>query len=147
MNPSPGALRFRAAGKEDAEAIAILISALGYPVTPDRIRTRVELIEGSGRMVLVADLGRVVGVLTTSVMTVLHRPRPVGRISMFVVEEGHRGAGIGRAMLAEAERRLAAAGCGLVEVTSNRRRARAHLFYERLGYECTSYRFAKDLAD
>ena len=45
----------------------------------------------------------------------------------------------------EAEKRLAAKGCGLVEVTSNRKRLRAHAFYERLGYERTSYRFAKTL--
>jgi ribosomal protein S18 acetylase RimI-like enzyme len=49
-------------------------------------------------------------------------------------------------MLAEAESRLAALGCGLVEVTSNMKRGRAHSFYERLGYERTSYRFAKALA-
>jgi ribosomal protein S18 acetylase RimI-like enzyme len=79
-------------------------------------------------------------------MRVLHRPRPVGRISMFVVDERLRGRGIGAAMLAEAESRLAALGCGIVEVTSNMRRDRAHSFYERLGYERTSYRFAKTLA-
>ena len=94
---------------------------------------------------LVAEKGKVVGVLTTSMMAVLHRPRPVGRISMMVVAEAARGAGIGTALVAEAEARLKAAGCGLVEVTSNRKRLRAHAFYERLGYERTSYRFAKPL--
>jgi ribosomal protein S18 acetylase RimI-like enzyme len=79
-------------------------------------------------------------------MRVLHRPRPVGRISMFVIDECLRGRGIGAAMLAAAESRLAALGCGLVEVTSNMKRDRAHSFYERLGYERTSYRFAKTLA-
>ena len=78
-------------------------------------------------------------------MTVLHRPKPVGRISMMVVAEKERGNGIGAAMVAEAEKRLAVKGCGLVEVTSNIKRLRAHGFYEKLGYERTSYRFAKSL--
>jgi ribosomal protein S18 acetylase RimI-like enzyme len=62
---------------------------------------------------------------------------------MLVVAEAARGAGIGAALVAEAETRLAARGCGLVEVTSNIKRLRAHGFYEKLGYERTSYRFAK----
>ena len=66
---------------------------------------------------------------------------------MLAVAEALRGQGIGAALVAEAEKRLAAKGCGLVEVTSNRKRLRAHAFYERLGYERTSYRFAKLLQD
>ena len=86
---------------------------------------------------IVAEKGGIVGVLTTAITAVLHWPRPVGRISMMVVAEEARGAGIGAALVAEAEKRLAAKGCGLVEVTSNRKRQRAHAFYEKLGYERT----------
>jgi len=99
----------------------------------------------AGQQAIVADKGGLVGVLTTSTTPVLHRPKPVGRISMLVVAEEARGAGIGAALVAEAERRLAARGCGMIEVTSNRKRLRAHAFYERLGYARTSYRFAKTL--
>jgi ribosomal protein S18 acetylase RimI-like enzyme len=88
---------------------------------------------------------RIVGVLSWHVTPVIHRPRPVGRITMLVVDEKLRGGGIGRLLVAEAEARLAKKGCGLVEVTSNRKRLRAHAFYERLGFARTSYRFAKDL--
>jgi ribosomal protein S18 acetylase RimI-like enzyme len=124
----------------DAGAIAALIVALGYDVTAADVRRRLKHVRA-----LVAEKGAVVGVLTTAVTAVLHRPRPVGRISMMVVAEAARGAGIGAALVAEAEKRLKAAGCGLVEVTSNKKRLRAHAFYERLGYERTSYRFAKPL--
>jgi len=64
---------------------------------------------------------------------------------MMVVAERLRGQGIGGALVAEAEARLKAKSCGMVEVTSNRKRLRAHAFYERLGYERTSHRFAKTL--
>jgi len=63
-----------------------------------------------------------------------------------VVAERARGEGLGARLVAAAEEMLKARGCGLVEVTSNRKRLRAHAFYERLGYERTSYRFAKALA-
>jgi len=130
----------RDAKPRDADAIAELIVALGYEVSAADVRRRLK-----GVSALVAEKGKVVGALTTAVTAVLHRPRPVGRISMMVVAEAARGAGIGAALVAEAEKRLKTAGCGLVEVTSNRKRLRAHNFYQRLGYERTSYRFAKSL--
>jgi GNAT superfamily N-acetyltransferase len=126
----------------DSGAIQRLIDQLGYPVTiadiEDRLRTMDEAV-------LVADSeGQVIGCLSTSVMHVLHRPAPVGRISMMVVDEAHRGRGIGGQMVRAAERLLATKGCQLVEVTSNNRRTDAHRFWESNGYEKTSSRFAKD---
>ena len=79
------------------------------------------------------------------VMRVLHRPAPVGRISMMVVDESLRSQGIGAVLVAAAEEALAAQGCYMVEVTSHVRRTDAHRFYERIGYERTSVRLAKEL--
>ncbi|HYJ51983.1 MAG TPA: GNAT family N-acetyltransferase [Allosphingosinicella sp.] len=133
-------LRVRSARPEDAAAIARLIVALGYEVTAAEVKSRLAKAPA-----IVAEKGGIVGVLTTAITAVLHRPKPVGRISMMVVAEEARGGGIGAALVAEAEKRLAAKGCGMVEVTSNVKRLRAHAFYEKLGYERTSYRFAKTL--
>jgi GNAT superfamily N-acetyltransferase len=146
--PAPRAepeLAVRDAGPQHAEAIAALIVALGYDATAADVRRRVAALRKDGQDVLVAEKGKLAGVLTTHVTAVLHRPRPVGRISMMVVAEDMRGAGIGTALVAEAEKRLRAKGCGMVEVTSNVKRLRAHIFYQRLGYERTSQRFAKTL--
>jgi ribosomal protein S18 acetylase RimI-like enzyme len=138
-------LLLRDARPGDAEAIATLIVSLGYQASAADIRRRRAALIKAGLQILVADRGGIVGVLTTGMTNVLHRPKPVGRISMLVVAEDVRGAGIGTQLVAEAEKRLAAKGCGLIEVTSNRKRLRAHAFYERLGYERTSYRFARAL--
>lgn len=77
-------------------------------------------------------------------MRVLHRPAPVGRISMLVVDAKLRNRGIGEALVRAAEHALVASGCQIVEVTSNNARTDAHRFYERLGYERTSVRLARE---
>jgi GNAT superfamily N-acetyltransferase len=122
-----------------------LIGQLGYAVTASEVGERLAAMEADGRVVLVAELdGVLVGCLSTSVMRVLHRPAPVGRISMMVVDEALRSRGIGAALVRAAEEVLAAQGCYMVEVTSHVRRTEAHRFYERLGYAKTSVRLAKE---
>ena len=139
-------LVIRQAASADCPALERLIGPLGYEATAGDVAERLAAIEAEGRVVLVAELaGEVVGCLSTSVMRVLHRPAPVGRISMLVVDAAARGSGIGAKLVHAAERALAEAGCRLVEVTSNLQRTEAHRFYERLGYERTSVRLAREL--
>ncbi len=136
----------RQARAEDAAALASLISQLGYRVSAEQAAERLATMEAEGRVVLVAELdGEVIGCLSTSVMRVLHRPAPVGRISMMVVDEALRSRGIGAVLVRGAEDTLAKQGCYMVEVTSHVRRTEAHRFYEQLGYEKTSVRLAKEL--
>ncbi len=135
----------RHAAADDSPALARLVGQLGYDVTAVEIEERLEQMKAEGRAVFVAVRGgEVVGCLSTSLMRVIHRPAPVGRISMMVVEERWRGQGIGAELVAAAERHLLASGCQLVEVTSNLARERAHGFYEHLGYEKTSVRLARE---
>ena len=145
--PKPKKLLIREARPKDAETIAALLASLGYDVTQAEAKRRLARRKIGGEPALVADRGGVIGCLTWHVTPVLHRPRPVGRITMMVVAEEARGEGVGAALVAEAEARLRTVGCGLVEVTSNVKRLRAHDFYEKLGYERTSYRFSKRLQD
>ena len=135
-------IAIREARRSDAAALAELIGQLGYAASADVVRDRLDAV--GGEAVLVAEEGeRVIGCASLSVMRVLHRPAPVGRISMMVVAEHRRGEGIGSRLAEAAEAVLSRRGCGLLEVTSNRAREAAHAFYEALGYERTSYRFAK----
>jgi GNAT superfamily N-acetyltransferase len=137
----------RRAVPDDAAEMARLLTHLGHPTDVAMIATRWDVWGAAGNAAFVAERadGTLAGLITTHHMTVLHRPRPVGRITSLVVDEGERGRGVGRALVAAAESLLADAGCGLLEVTSNLRRADAHAFYERLGYERTSARFAKSI--
>jgi len=136
----------RAAEARDSAALAGLIEQLGYSASAAEVAARLKLMQAEGRAVLVAELdGEVVACLTTSVMQVLHRPAPVGRISMMVVDEALRNRGVGAALVRAAERSLAERGCYMVEVTSHVRRTEAHRFYENLGHERTSVRLAREL--
>ena len=130
----------------DAAALAMLIGQLGYDAGANDVTERLAAMAAEGRVVLVAELdGAVVGCLSTSAMRVLHRPAPVGRISMMVVDEALRSRGIGAALVHAVEGALAAEGCYMIEVISHQRRTEAHRFYERLGYDRTSVRLAKEL--
>ena len=140
-------IAIRNATAADSAAIQRLIGQLGYSATQGEVQSRLSAIEAAGQEVLVATFAlEVIACLSTSTMIVPHRLAPVGRISMMVVDERWRGKGVGAEMAAAAERLLAGKGCQIVEVTSNLRRTDAHRFWERLGYERTSARFARNVA-
>ena len=130
----------------DSPALAHLIAQLGHEPTPAEVAERLAAMLAEGTTVLVADIdGVAVGCLATSIMRTLHRPALVGRVSLLVVDEPLRGRGIGAALIRAAEQVLAAQGCYMVEITSNFSWVDAHRFYERLGYEKTSFRLMRML--
>ena len=57
-----------------------------------------------------------------------------GQIEAVRVAAAQRGRGVGRAMLRWAIEQCRARGCGLVQLTTDKRRADAHRFYESLGF-------------
>jgi GNAT superfamily N-acetyltransferase len=137
----------RPAVATDAPELARLVTALGHSTTAAQIAERWTEWEASGNHALVAALpdGTLAGVATLHQMTVLHRPKPVGRITALVVDATMRAQGIGRALVGAAEQLLSETGCGLLEITCNVRLSEAHAFYRHVGYEQTSLRFAKPL--
>lgn len=144
--PAQLGLHLRDATRRDAQVVANLLGELGYPSPVDVMADRLDAFVRSGEVAILAlDESRALGLVTIHVTPVLHRPTGVGRITAMVVTENARRLQVGRALVEEAERRLAARGCALIEVTSNQNRTPAHAFYERLGYEKSSYRFKKSL--
>ncbi len=141
--PEPPPLAIRPARPADAEAIAGLVAGLGFAAAAAAIAARLPALRKEPP--IVAEQGEVIGILAWHVTPVLHRPKPVGRITMMAVAEGERRRGVGRALVEAACERLRAKGCGLIEVTSNADLSGAHAFYRKLGFERTSYRFARSL--
>ena len=82
--------------------------------------------------------GMTVGVLQLSFIPGLTRSGMWrGQIEGVRVASAERGTGIGRAMIEWAIAQSRERGCGLVQLTSDKRRAGAHAFYEALGFQAT----------
>jgi GNAT superfamily N-acetyltransferase len=142
----PGSIAVRNAARADAEALAPLLGALGYPAEPAAVAARLGALLGSGRdAVLVAedgDGGSVLGVLALHWGVMLHQPAQVARIGSLVVAEAARGRGVGAALVQEAEALARAEGCAVLELTTGKQRHEAHAFYAARGFAWTALRFA-----
>jgi ribosomal protein S18 acetylase RimI-like enzyme len=139
-------IEVREAVLTDAPEVVRLFRLLGHELPETHTEARLAAFLESGERVLVATRAgsaTLLGAASLHITPVIHRPSPVGRFTAVVVDEGARGQGIGSALIEAAEKFLAERGCVQIEVTSNKKRTRAHEFYERLGYTGTSFRFAK----
>ena len=125
----------RRAAPGDAERLAALSTALGYPMTPDEaVRRLGEIADHPDHGLLVAEVnGRVEGWIQVSLPRIFETPRQA-EIAGLIVDEGARGAGIGRELLAAAEDWARAQGCRAIRVRSNVVRELARAFYEREGF-------------
>lgn len=129
----------RGAEPADAPAIAALLAELGYETPPADVERRL-----AGTAALVAELdGEIAGVLTLSMVPVLHDPGDWCRITMLVVGEAVRLRGLARALVTEAEAIARSRGCVRIEVTSALHREGAHGFYRGMGYGQVSEHFLK----
>jgi GNAT superfamily N-acetyltransferase len=145
------AIDVREAEVADAAEVVRLLTQLGHPQPAGDPATRLAAFLGQGQRVLVAARlpsapgSALLGAVTLHIMPVMHRAGPIGRLTAVVVDEGIRGKGVGRALVRASEAFLLGRGCAMIEITSNKSRADAHAFYERLGYTAASFRFAKQL--
>lgn len=79
---------------------------------------------------------RILGSYALLVMhNLAHRGAPSAIVEDVVVDAAYRGQGIGREMMAHAISQARAAHCYKLALSSNRKRERAHAFYESLGFE------------
>lgn len=139
------ALTIREAGPSDAGAIAPLLGELGYPADASAVAERMgRMLARDDEKILIAEDDRgAVGLLALHVFPVLAYDRDLALIMALVVSERARGTGVGRRLVARAEDIARAAGASRLMVTTHVRRADAHAFYERLGFEFTGRRYVR----
>ena len=137
--------RIRAALAEDSRQLAALMGELGYPTTREFIERRLaQLLSTPGTKIFVADYdGKVIGLLSFSILPLLHLDGGLGRITALVVTSQFKGRGIGKRLVAEAEAFAWKNRCARIEITTGEHRADAHAFYEAVGYKQDSRRFVK----
>lgn len=114
---------------------------------PAYARAFEDMSRASDNRILVAECdGLIVGSLQLFFMHGLSRQGARRAIIESVrVTSGARSKGVGTALMKEAIRQAREAGCKIVQLTSDRRRTRAHLFYRRLGFEQSHVGFNLDL--
>lgn len=137
MDGTDRELKIRHARSTDVAQLAELTTQLGYPSTAAQLRQRLRQISlASQNAVLVAETKEagIVGWLHVSKQALLESDVRA-EVNGLVVKEGHRSLGAGARLLAAAESWARKHGCKSMSVRSNVIRERAHLFYERNGYE------------
>jgi N-acetylglutamate synthase-like GNAT family acetyltransferase len=137
----------RDATRADVPAIAGLLDQLGYPASEDDVAARLRRLGETGAdRLFVAELdGAVVGLAGIHVSRSLEYDEDAAKVSAIVVDERAQKGGVGRALMAAVEAEARERGCVLLFLTTAERRADAHAFYGRLGFEETGRRFAKRL--
>lgn len=135
----------------EAEALAELLTQLGYPSSPDEVRQRLGswAADPLSSVLVARDGAKPLGCVAVHARPYFERDGRWARIQALVVHATGRRRGIGRALVAAAERQALDWNCQVIEVTSSRRRADAHAFYPELGYVDQSERsgrFLKELS-
>ena len=146
-------LRFRTAARADVPAIVALLAddPLGarretggievYRAAFDRVDAdpNIHLIVGE-------EDGRIVATYQLSILHGLSlRAATRAQMESVRVAADLRSRGIGAALVADAEARARAAGCRLIQLTTHKSRARAHAFYERLGFTASHIGYKRSL--
>ena len=142
-------LDLRNATPADADEVAVLLGALGYPCDPEDAAERIAAVLHNDRQALLLARRRGVacGLLSLDFMYYLPLGTTTCRVTALVVSDDARGHGVGRALLRDAERRARAGGAARLEVTSAGHRTEAHAFYRACGFSDGAARFVKSLGD
>ena len=131
----------------DSEAIATLVTGLGYPTTTEQMRERLKsILAHKDYDTLVAHDGdQIVGFIGVRIGPLYEGDDPYGQIMALAVATDHQRRGVGGRLRQAAESVLIARGARLSVVTSGNPRADAHAFYEKNGYAFTGRRYMKPL--
>lgn len=150
-------LVFRDARESDLPAIIAMLAdddlgrgreKAGSEVSPVYRQAFADLKVSPANRIIVAERnGAVIGCMQLTIIPGLARQGAKrGLIEAVRVAAAARGAGIGEAMIRHAIALSKEAGCRLVQLTSDKRRSRAHEFYRRLGFEQSHEGFKLEIA-
>ena len=141
-NVAMSEITWRPASREDVPAVVDMLAddVLGQGRARADIATYYAAFdamgaEGGNTLIVGEDAGQVIATYQfTAISGLSLSAARRAQIEAVRVASSHRGRGLGEALFADAVARARAAGCTLMQLTTNRTRARAQSFYERLGF-------------
>jgi ribosomal protein S18 acetylase RimI-like enzyme len=102
--------------------------------------------QAGNTLIVAVEDGAVVGCLQLTLIAGISRLGMTrAQIEGVRVDRRYRGQGLGEALFRHAIERARQQGCGLVQLTTDRTRADAQRFYERLGFEASHLGMKLDL--
>lgn len=127
----------RSAKKTDWKEIKELLDQLEYPGTEKFLESRIEqLVNDPDEALLVyEESGKLLGFISLHFIPQIALEGDFARISYFLVDQSVRSKGIGQEMEEYCTRLAGERRCDRMEVHCHTRRAQAHQFYFRQGYE------------
>jgi GNAT superfamily N-acetyltransferase len=151
-----GAVTFRRATEADLPAIVAMLADDGLgrgredaslPLARGYQDAFAAIDADCNQMLAVAEAdGAVVGTLQLTFLPGLsHKGAWRGQVESVRVASSRRGTGLGQAMLEWAVAECRARGCRMVQLTTDKTRADAHRFYERLGFKASHEGFKLQL--
>ena len=136
----------RPATAADAASMSVLFAQFEHPTPAEPIPARLaRLLAHNGQALVASDDTGLLGIATTQIVWSLIEDAPRAMLTALVVREDTRGRGVGRALVTAVEQWAHERGADRLIVTTALRRAGAHAFYERLGFEFTGRRYVKPL--
>jgi GNAT superfamily N-acetyltransferase len=137
----------RPATEADAASMSVLFAQFEHPTPAEPIPARLaRVLSHDGQALVASDDTGLLGIATTQIVWSLVEDEPRALLTALVVREDTRGRGVGRALVTAVEVWARERGAGRVVLTTALRRAGAHAFYERLGFEFTGRRYVKSIA-
>jgi GNAT superfamily N-acetyltransferase len=115
-----------------------------YDINPDKYHQAFTQIAASPglELIIAEEQGKVIGTLLLLIVPNLaHCVSPWAEIENMVVEENYRSQGIGKLLIEYALKKAKGAGCYKIQLCSDNRRARAHEFYQSLGFKASAKGF------
>lgn len=141
-------MKIRLVKIDDAKNVAELLRQLEHPASVLDAKKYIALTSKNRyHKTFVAEEGeKVIGFVNITVFPEFINGFQA-RINGLVVDENIRGKGVGRALMQKAEIWAAKKNCKNVKINSNKKRAEAHKFYEKIGFIKTKEQvcFKKDI--
>jgi (aminoalkyl)phosphonate N-acetyltransferase len=137
-------LEIREVQPKDEEEVRLLLDELEQRIADLSIFHTIfkEYLQRTEAVFLVAEVDRkVIGFISCLGQRLLHHEGWVYEIQELIVTETFQGKKIGQALIEEVRRRLEPRRIKSIEVCSNKRRKKAHAFYQAVGFANSHEKF------